>query len=85
MGCMEYESKYERVKSDSKRGRGEKLSQEKRDQIEWMTTEGHTQKDIVEEVGVSSHTVVAVRQDMGDKDIDIGTTNARPQTFLSES
>jgi DNA-binding XRE family transcriptional regulator len=50
-----------------------------------MTTEGHTQKDIVEEVGVSSHTVVAVRQDMGDKDIDIGTTNARPQTFLSES
>jgi hypothetical protein len=70
---MEYESKYERVKSDNKEGKQEKLDPEKRQKIEWMTQEGHTQKEIAEEVKVSSHTVVAVRQQMGDSDIDIGS------------
>jgi hypothetical protein len=75
---MEYESKFERVKTNSKRGRGENLPQEKRDQIQWMTQEGYTQREIKEETGVSDSTVVAVRQDMGDKDIDIG--NYKKQT-----
>ena len=69
---MEYESKYERVKKDSKEGSGERLAPEKRDAIVWMTKEGHTQKEIEEAVNVSSHTVVNVRNDMGDKDINIG-------------
>lgn len=75
---MEYESKYERVKNDNKEGNQEKLAPEKREKIEWMTKEGHTQKEIEEEVKVSSHTVVAVRQQMGDNDIDIG--NYKRQT-----
>lgn len=75
---MEYDSKYERVKTNSKRGRGERLPKEKRDQIEWMTQEGHTQREIAETVNVSDSTVVAVRQDMGDQDIDIG--NYKKQT-----
>lgn len=70
---MEYDSKYERVKNDQKSTTLEKLSKEKKDQIIWLTEQGHTQKDIEKEVGVSSHTVVAVRQDMGDSNIDLGT------------
>lgn len=70
---MEYDSKYERVKNDQKSTTLEKLSKEKKDQIVWLTEQGHTQKDIEKEVGVSSHTVVAVRQDMGDSNIDLGT------------
>ena len=70
---MEYESNQERVKTDNKSTTLEKLDPEKKKQIVWMTEQGHTQKDIEAEVEVSSHTVVAVRNDMGDKDIDLGT------------
>jgi len=70
---MEYESNQERVKTDNKSTTLEKLDPEKKKQIVWMTEQGHTQKDIETEVQVSSHTVVAVRNDMGDKDIDLGT------------
>lgn len=70
---MEYESNPERVKTDNKSTTLEKLDPEKKKQIIWMTEQGHTQKDIEEKVEVSSHTVVAVRNEMGDKDIDLGT------------
>jgi DNA-binding XRE family transcriptional regulator len=70
---MESESKYERVKNDQKSTTLEKLSPDKKKEIVWLTEQGHTQKDIEEKVGVSSHTVVAVRQEMGDKDLDLGT------------
>jgi len=75
---MEFESKYERIKNDSKSVSMEKLDPEKKEKIVWMTEQGHTQKEIEEEVKVSSHTVVAVRQDMGDCHIDIG--NYKKQT-----
>lgn len=74
---MEFESKYERVKNDQKSTTLEKLAPEKKNEIVWLTEQGHTQKDIEEKVGVSSHTVVAVRQDMGDKNIDLGTYKRR--------
>jgi DNA-binding XRE family transcriptional regulator len=74
---MEYDSKYERVKNDQKSTTLQKLSKEKKDEIVWMTEQGHTQKDIEEKVGVSSHTVVAVRQDMGDNNLDLGTYKRR--------
>lgn len=70
---MESESKYERVKNDQKAITLEKISPEKKQEIVWLTEQGHTQRDIEAKVGVSSHTVVAVRQEMGDKDIDLGT------------
>ncbi len=70
---MEYASNPERVKTDNKSTTLEKLDPKKRKEIEWMTEQGHTQKEIEEKVEVSSHTVVAVRNDMGDKDIDLGT------------
>jgi hypothetical protein len=70
---MEYESKYERVKNDKKSTTLEKLPKAKKDEIVWLTDKGHTQKEIEEKVGVSSHTVVAVRQDMGDSSLDLGT------------
>mgnify|MGYP006274663029 CR=1 FL=1 len=74
---MEFESKYERVKNDQKSTTLEKLTKEKKDKIVWLTEQGHTQKEIEEQVGVSSHTVVAVRQDMGDSNIDLGTYKKR--------
>lgn len=74
---MEFESKYERVKNDQKSTTLEKLDPEKKQEIVWLTEQGHTQKEIEEKVGVSSHTVVAVRQDMGDKNIDLGTYKRR--------
>lgn len=74
---MEYDSKYERVKNDQKSTTLQKLSKEKKEEIVWMTEQGHTQKDIEEKVGVSSHTVVAVRQDMGDNNLDLGTYKKR--------
>ena len=74
---MEFESKYERVKNDKKSTTLEKLDPEKKQEIVWLTEQGHTQKEIEEKVGVSSHTVVAVRQDMGDKNIDLGTYKRR--------
>lgn len=74
---MEYDSKYERVKNDQKSTTLQKLSKEKKEQIVWMTEQGHTQKDIEEKVGVSSHTVVAVRNDMGDSNLDLGTYKKR--------
>lgn len=74
---MEFESKYERVKNDQKSTTLEKLDPKKKEEIVWLTEQGHTQKDIEEKVGVSSHTVVAVRQDMGDKNIDLGTYKRR--------
>jgi hypothetical protein len=70
---MESESPYERVKTDKKSTTLEKLDPKKKEEIVWMTQEGHTQREIEEKVEVSGHTVVAVRQDMGDKDIDLGT------------
>jgi len=70
---MDYESKYERVKNDKKSTTLEKLPKAKKDEIVWLTEQGHTQKEIEEKVGVSSHTVVAVRQDMGDTNLDLGT------------
>lgn len=70
---MEFESKYERVKNDKKSTTLEKLDPDKKKEIVWLTEQGHTQKEIEDKVGVSSHTVVAVRQDMGDKNLDLGT------------
>lgn len=70
---MEYDSKYERVKNDKKSTTLQKVTKEKKEQIVWLTEQGHTQKEIEEKVGVSSHTVVAVRQDMGDTNLDLGT------------
>lgn len=70
---MESESKYERVKNDQKSITLSKISPEKKQEIVWLTEQGHTQRDIEKKVEVSSHTVVAVRQEMGDKDIDLGT------------
>jgi hypothetical protein len=70
---MDYESKYERVKNDKKSTTLEKLPKSKKEEIVWLTGQGHTQKEIEEKVGVSSHTVVAVRQDMGDTNLDLGT------------
>lgn len=75
---MEYESKPDRIKNDGKSVSLEKLDPEKKQKIVWMTEQGHTQKEIEDEVKVSSHTVVAVRQDMGDCNIDIG--NYKKQT-----
>lgn len=70
---MEFESQQERVKNDKKSTTLEKLDKAKKEQIVWMTEQGHTQKDIEEKVEVSSHTVVAVRNEMGDKNIDLGS------------
>lgn len=70
---MEYDSNPERVKTDNKSTTLEKLDPKKKEQIVWLTEQGHTQKEIEEKVEVSSHTVVAVRNEMGDKDIDLGT------------
>jgi hypothetical protein len=70
---MDYEPKYERVKNDKKSTTLEKLPKSKKEEIVWLTEQGHTQKEIEEKVGVSSHTVVAVRQDMGDNNLDLGT------------
>lgn len=75
---MESESKYERVKTDKKARTLEKLDPKKKEEIIWMTQEGHTQRDIEEKLDVSSHTVVAVRQETGDKDISLG--NYKKQT-----
>jgi DNA-binding XRE family transcriptional regulator len=70
---MEFESKYERIKNDKKSVSLDKVDQKKKEEIVWLTEQGHTQKEIEDKVGVSSHTVVAVRQDMGDKNLDLGT------------
>lgn len=74
---MEYESSPERVKTDNKSTTLEKLDPKKKQEIVWLTEQGHTQKEIEEKVEVSSHTVVAVRNEMGDKDIDLGTYKRR--------
>jgi len=75
---MESESKYERVKNDKKSTTLEKLDAKKKEEIVWMTEQGHTQKEIEEKVEVSSHTVVAVRQDMGSQEsLDLKTYKAK--------
>lgn len=74
---MESESKYERVKNDKKSTTLEKLDPKKKEEIVWMTEQGHTQKEIEQKVEVSSHTVVAVRQDMGSESLDLKTYKAK--------
>ena len=74
---MESESKYERVKKDKKSTTLEKLSPDKKKEIVWMTEQGHTQKEIEEKVEVSSHTVVAVREDIGSESLDLKSYKAK--------
>jgi len=74
---MESESKYERVKNDKKSTTLEKLDTKKKDEIIWMTEQGHTQKEIEEKVEVSSHTVVAVRNEIGGGTVDLKTYKAK--------
>lgn len=74
---MESESNPDRIKNDSKSITLGKLDPKKKEQIVWMTEQGHTQKEIEEKVEVSSHTVVAVRQDMGSESMDLKTYKAK--------
>lgn len=62
---MEFKSKNEIIGNDQKQNHtGERLPEPLREKIKQMITDGHTQREIQEETGVSAHTVVGIRKSM---------------------
>lgn len=62
---MEFKSKQEIIGNDQKQNHtGERLPEPVRERIKQMIMEGHTQREIQEETGVSAHTVVGIRKSM---------------------